>query len=83
MTIPMAITASVTMIPITPLGPRKIVPSCLSHLRHLSTAATHAAMRADAMLEAGYLDGLRVWKRLINAVGELLSKERPDGDTVQ
>ncbi len=30
------------------------------HLRHLSTAATHAAMRADAMLEAGDLDDYAV-----------------------
>ncbi len=43
----------------------------------------HAAKRADAMLEAGDLDGYAVWKRVIKAIGELLSKKRPDGATVQ
>ncbi len=28
-------------------------------------------MRADAMLEAGDLDGYAVWKRVLRAVGEL------------
>ena len=36
-----------------------------------------------AMLDNGDLDGYAVWKRVIKAVGELLSKERPDGATVQ
>ena len=40
-------------------------------------------MRADELLEAGDLDGYAVWKRLLRVVGELLSKERPDGATVQ
>ena len=40
-------------------------------------------MRADAILEADDLDGCDVWKRLVKAVGELLSKERPDEATVQ
>ncbi len=51
--------------------------------QHGQDAPIHAAMRADAMLEAGDLDGYAVWKRIIKAVGELLSKERPDGATVQ
>ncbi len=46
-------------------------------------APIHAAMRADAMLEKGDLDGYAVWKQIIKAVGELLSKERPAGVTVQ
>ena len=50
---------------------------------HVEDALIHAAMRADAMLESGDLDGYAVWKRVIKAVGELLSKERPDGATVQ
>ncbi len=50
---------------------------------HGPDAPIHAAMRADAMLEAGDLDGAAVWKRIVKAVGELLSKERPDGATVQ
>ena len=43
----------------------------------------HAAMRADAMLEAGDLDGYAVWKRIVKAVEGLLSKERTAGVTVQ
>ncbi len=35
-------------------------------------------MRADAMLEAGDLDGQAVWKRIKKVAGELL-RERPDG----
>ncbi len=51
--------------------------------RHGQDAPVHAAMRADAMLEKGDLDGYAVWKRVLKAVGALLSKERPDGATVQ
>jgi hypothetical protein len=51
--------------------------------RHGADTPIHAAMRADAMLEKGDLDGCAVWKRILRAVGELLSKERPDGATVQ
>ncbi len=51
--------------------------------RHGQDAPIHAAMRADAMLDKGDLDGYAVWKRILRAVGELLSKERPDGATVQ
>ena len=35
----------------------------------------HAAMRADAMLEAGDLDGYGVWRRILRAAGELRVKE--------
>ncbi len=51
--------------------------------QHGEDAPIHAAMRADAMLEAGDPDGLAVWKRILRAVEELLSKERPAGMTVQ
>ncbi len=51
--------------------------------RHGPDAPIHAAMRADAMLDKGDLDGYAVWKRIVKAVGELLSKERPDGAPVQ
>jgi hypothetical protein len=51
--------------------------------RHGEDAPIHAAMRADAVLEKGDLDGCAVWRRILRAVGELLSKERPDGATVQ
>ncbi len=51
--------------------------------RHGQDAPIHAAMRADAMLEKDDLDGYAVWKRIVRAVEELLSKERPAGMTVQ
>ncbi len=51
--------------------------------RHGQDAPIHAAMRGDAMLERGDLDGYAVWKRILKAVEELLSKERPAGVTVQ
>ncbi len=38
-------------------------------------APIHAAMRADAMLEAGDLDGYAVWKWILRAVGELQGTE--------
>ncbi len=50
---------------------------------HGQDAPIHAAMRADALLDEGDLDGYAVWKRIIKAVEELLSKERPAGVTVQ
>ncbi len=34
-------------------------------------APIHAAMRTDAMLEAGDLDGYAAWKRILRAVEEL------------
>ena len=51
--------------------------------QHGQDAPIHAAMRADAMLEKGDLDGCAIWKRIVKAVEELLSKERPAGVTVQ
>ena len=33
--------------------------------RHGADASIQAAMRADAMLEAGDLDGFSVWKRIL------------------
>ncbi len=39
--------------------------------QHGQDTPIHAAMRADAMLEAGDLDGYAVWKRILRAVGEL------------
>jgi len=49
---------------------------------HGDDATIHAAMRADELLEAGDLDGQAVWKRIIKAVDELLSKERPEGESL-
>ncbi len=31
-------------------------------------APIHAAMRANVIAEVGYLDGLRVWKRILRVV---------------
>jgi hypothetical protein len=41
-----------------------------------------AAMRADAMLEKGSLDGLRVWKRVLAAVKEIQRQEPREGEAV-
>ena len=38
---------------------------------HGIDAPIHAAMRADAMLGAGGLDGYGVWRRILQAVEEL------------
>ncbi len=39
---------------------------------HGQDAPIHAAMRADAMLDKGDLDGCAVWRRIVRAVEELL-----------
>ncbi len=46
--------------------------------RYGEDAPLEAAMRADAMLEAGDLDALAVWKRTKKAAEEWL-RERPEG----
>ncbi len=38
--------------------------------QHGENAPIEAAMRADAMLEAGDLDGYGVWRRILRAVKE-------------
>ena len=43
-------------------------------------APIEAAMRADAMLERGDLDGYAVWRRIVKAVEELHRTERKPGD---
>ncbi len=40
--------------------------------QHGEDAPIHAAIRADAMLEKGDVDGYAVWKRVLKAVGALL-----------
>ena len=50
--------------------------------QHGTDAPIHAAMRADALLEAGDLEGQRVWPRIIAAIEELTSTDRPEGSTV-
>ncbi len=46
--------------------------------QHGPDAPIHAAMRADAMLDKGDLDGYAVWKRILRAVEEL-QREKPEG----
>ena len=50
--------------------------------QHGTDAPIHAAMRADELLEAGDMDGQAVWKRILAAVEDLMSEERPEGAEV-
>ncbi len=43
--------------------------------RHGQDAPIHAAMRADELLEAGDLDGVAVWRRILRAMEELQGEE--------
>ena len=45
-------------------------------------APIHTAMRADAMLEAGDMDGYAMWKRILRAVEELQGTEPKSGEAV-
>ncbi len=40
-------------------------------------ADIEAAMKADELMEAGNMEGVAVWKRILTAIEELLSEERP------
>ena len=51
--------------------------------QHGEDAPIEAAMKADAMLEMGDLDGQAVWLRILRATKEMLRRERPAGATVQ
>ena len=48
--------------------------------KHGEDAAIEAAMRADAMLDRGDLDGCAVWKRIVRAVEETQRSERNSKD---
>ncbi len=50
--------------------------------QHGEDAPIDAAMKADAMLEAGDLDGYAVWKRIVRAVEELQGSEPKPGEAV-
>ncbi len=50
--------------------------------QHGEDAPIHAAMRADAMLDKGDLDGYAVWKRILRAVEELQGTEPKPGEVV-
>ncbi len=45
-------------------------------------ADIETAMRADERLAAGDMEGEAVWLRILKAINELLSKERPEGEKV-
>ena len=45
-------------------------------------APLEAAMRADAMLERGNLDGCAVWKRIVMTVDELLADQSSPDATI-
>ena len=47
--------------------------------QHGEHAPIEAAMRADAMLEAGDLDGYAVWRRILRALEELQGTEPGPG----
>ncbi len=49
---------------------------------HGRDAPIEAAMRADAMLEKGDLDGYAVWKRILRAVGVLQGTARKSREAV-
>ncbi len=46
--------------------------------QHGDEAPIHAAMRADELMDAGDMEGRAVWLRIVKAVEELLSEERPE-----
>jgi hypothetical protein len=49
---------------------------------HGEDAVIQAAMRADALLEAGDLDGQKVWLRVIEAIKALLSASASPGSAL-
>ncbi len=49
---------------------------------HGEDALIQAAMRADAMLEKGDLDGYAVWKGILKAIEELVRVVPGDGERV-
>ncbi len=46
--------------------------------QHGEAADIEAAMRADERLAAGDMEGEAVWLRIVKAIEELLSEERPE-----
>ena len=50
--------------------------------QHGEDALINAAMRVDAMLEKGDLDGLAVWRRILRAVEESQGTGPKSGDAV-
>jgi hypothetical protein len=59
---------------------RDIYASANLMIRRFGEDATiEAAKRADELLETGDLEGQAVWKRIIKAIKELQSTEKPAG----
>ncbi len=50
--------------------------------QHGDAADNETAMRADERLAAGDMEGEAVWLRIVKAIEELLSEERPEGEKV-
>ncbi len=50
--------------------------------QHGDAADVEAAMHADERLAAGDMEGEAVWLRIVKAVEEVLSEERPEGEKV-
>ena len=50
--------------------------------QHGEDAPIQAAMRHDDLLKRGDMEGVVVWKRILKAIDELLSEERPEGEKV-
>jgi hypothetical protein len=50
---------------------------------HGEDAALEAAMRADAMLDKGDLEGYVMWKRVLRAVEEMQRESPRDGEQYQ
>ena len=48
--------------------------------QHGDAADIEAAMRADERLAAGDMEGEAVWLKIVKAIEELLSEERPEGE---
>ncbi len=48
--------------------------------QHGEAAAIEAAMKADAMLDKGDLDGAAVWRRIVTAVNEIQREELEPGE---
>ncbi len=50
--------------------------------QHGEAADIEAAVKADERLAAGDMEGEAVWLRIVKAIEELQSKERPDDSEV-
>ncbi len=50
--------------------------------QHGQDAPIHAAMKADATLEAGDLDGYAVFKRILRTIEEIQGTEPKSGEAI-